>query len=299
MRRQAERAEIPVVCVGNFTAGGAGKTPTVLMIADALAEKGERPFIVSRGYGGTAVGPLGVDPMRHTAADCGDEPLLLARKHPVIVARDRRAGAELAARKAASVIILDDGLQSNALARDFTLAVIDAGVGVGNGFCVPAGPLRAPLLGQLPHVDAVFILGAGDAGRPVAAAAQSAGLPVFAGCLEPYPEDIAALRGRKLLAFAGIGRPAKFVETLRAAGLGIDGTRAFADHQPYTESLAGRLISDAEAAGLTLVTTEKDVMRWPARLKPPRVVRVRASSDDRERLVDLILTSLRARRSVI
>jgi tetraacyldisaccharide 4'-kinase len=299
MNRQGERAEVPVICVGNLTAGGAGKTPTVMMVAEALTGKGERPFIVSRGYGGGVAGPLSVDPTRHAASDCGDEPLLLARRFPVIVARDRRAGVRLAASKGASVAILDDGLQNGALAKDFTLAVVDAGFGVGNGFCVPAGPLRAPVPRQLPHVDAVFLLGAGDAGRPVAAAAAAAGRPAFSGRLEPNAEHIAALRGRKLLAFAGIGRPDKFFETLRTEGLQVDGTRSFADHHPYTEELAETLAREGEAAGLTLVTTEKDLMRWPARQAPPRVVSVHAVPNDGERLLDLILAALRSRRSAI
>jgi tetraacyldisaccharide 4'-kinase len=256
MGRPGARAPVPIVCVGNLTAGGAGKTPAVLMLAGALTRRGERPFVVSRGYGGRLAGPVRVDPARMTAADCGDEPLLLASRHPVIVARDRRAGAAMAAAEGATVAILDDGLQNPSLAKDFALAVIDAEAGVGNGFCLPAGPLRAPVARQMRHVDALLLVGSRGADW------RRWGKPVFTAGIAPDIAALAALKGRRLLAFAGIGRPEKFFGTLRDAGLEVAATRAFPDHHPFTAAdLAGLR---AAAAGLTLVTTEKDATRLPA-----------------------------------
>ncbi|MGL5116677.1 MAG: tetraacyldisaccharide 4'-kinase [Beijerinckiaceae bacterium] len=299
MARKGERAAIPVICVGNFTAGGAGKTPTVIMLADALAARGEKPFIVSRGHGGRIAGPTRIDLARHTSAECGDEPVLLAYYHPVIVARDRRAGVRLAAAEGATLALLDDGLQNPALARDFTLAVVDAGFGVGNGACVPAGPLRAPVAIQLKFVDAVFLLGEGEAAGPVGTMASVAAMPVFSGTLEPNGSDIAALCEKPLLAFAGIGRPEKFFRTLAAAGLNLQETRPYPDHYPFADADALSLNKAAQTNGLTLVTTEKDSVRWPTgQAQRPAVVRVRAKPDNLGKLVDLISVAIRNRRSV-
>ena len=283
MARPGRRAAIPVICVGNFTAGGAGKTPVVRMLAQALEERGEKPFVVSRGYGGRIAGPVRVDPARMRAADCGDEPLLLAREVPVIVARDRVAGAALAAAEGATLVVLDDGLQNPRLAKDFVLAVVDSGAGFGNGLCMPAGPLRAPVAAQIRHVDAVLVVNPathrphpevlrearlrrapqdeerGEVGQTLA----RSGKPLFAARIEPDPTAVAALHGKKLLAFAGIGRPQKFFGALTAAGLDVAATRAFADHHAFTEAEIAALRAEAAAKGLTLATTEKDAVRLP------------------------------------
>ncbi len=263
MSRIGARIDVPVICVGNFTAGGAGKTPTAAWIAGWAHREGLRPVILSRGYGGRLPGPIVVDPARHGAADCGDEPLLLARVAPVVVSADRLAGARLAA-TLGDVVIMDDGMQNPAVAKQATIAVVDGGAGVGNGRCLPAGPLRAPLAAQLPHASAVLIIGTGAEGEHVAEAARAAGKPVLRGELAPDAAATAHLSGRPLLAFAGIGRPEKFFKTLRAAGLDVRATRSFADHHPFTPAEAQALAAEATAAGLTLVATEKDAMRWPA-----------------------------------
>lgn len=261
LRREGARARLPVVCVGNPTLGGAGKTPTALRLAALLAETGGRPAFLTRGYGGRLAGPVRVDPDRHPADDVGDEPLLLARAFPTVVARDRVAGAEAAGRTDASVIVMDDGFQNPSLAKDCALLVVDAGRGLGNGRVFPAGPLRAPLPAQLQLCDALLVIGTGTGAANAASAATACGIPVFVGRLVPDPAAVAALKGRSTLAFTGIGHPEKFFATLEEAGIAIPLRRAFADHHRYTEAEAMGLLAEAQAWDLDLVTTEKDLAR--------------------------------------
>jgi tetraacyldisaccharide 4'-kinase len=264
MRRAGTAVPVPVVCIGNPTAGGAGKTPVALAFLHRLRARGDSAFAVSRGYGGRLAGPVEVDPLRHASADVGDEPLLLARAGRTVVARDRLEGARLAVSLGATLIVLDDGLQNQRLARDASLAVVDAGFGVGNGLCVPAGPLRAPLPAQWPLVDRLLLIGEGAAGDAVAAGAERSGIAVFRARLAPDPTAVAGLIGRPLLAFAGIGRPEKFFATLGACGLDVRVRRAYPDHHPYRAAEISALLAAAREGGLTPVTTEKDHVRLPA-----------------------------------
>lgn len=257
LAQQGERLAVPVIAIGNFTAGGAGKTPVARALAAALVARGERPFILSRGYGGSLPGPHRVDPSRDQAAEVGDEPLMLARDGPVIVSRDRRAGARMAVQQGASVLVLDDGLHNPHLEKDFALAVVDGGAGLGNGFCLPAGPLRAPLRPMLAKVDGVLMIG--EDRLNVAGAFSEK--PVFASHMQPDDAVSRALSGRNILAFCGIGRPQKFVETLRGIGAGIVAFHAFGDHHAFTEGEASALLAEAERLGVEPVTTEKDAMR--------------------------------------
>ncbi|MGA8970742.1 MAG: tetraacyldisaccharide 4'-kinase [Pseudolabrys sp.] len=254
-------AGVPVLCVGNFTLGGAGKTPTVMMLARMFADAGERPFCLTRGYGGVIAGPKLVDAHKDVAAQVGDEALLLAHVAPTVVARDRVAGAAFARTHGASFIILDDGLQNSSLMKDFTLAVVDARRGVGNKCVFPAGPLRAPLAVQFAQTDAVLVVGEGTGADDVVAQARTRGLPVFRGRLTPDPGGLAALKGRSVLAFAGIGDPEKFFASAVEAGFAVAERRAFADHHRYTAEEAAELIMQAEHSGLALLTTEKDHSR--------------------------------------
>ena len=229
MDRSGRRGARPVICLGNFTLGGAGKTPAALALAAILLrELGRRPVFLSRGYGGRLAGPVQVDPARHGFTETGDEPLLLARAAPAVVSRDRVAGAALCA-AIGDVVVMDDGLQNPDLAKDLALAVVDAGIGPGNGRPFPAGPLRAPLARQWPHVAGLILVGSGAPGERVAAQARARGLPVHRAVLEPEGGSFA---GRRVLAFAGIGRPDKFFASLVACGADLAGTRAFADHHP-------------------------------------------------------------------
>jgi tetraacyldisaccharide 4'-kinase len=266
MSRAGARADVPVLCIGNFVAGGAGKTPAAIACAQLLAASGERPMFLSRGYGGalSSATPLPVDLAHHDAAMVGDEPLLLARVAPAFICTDRVAGAKAAALAGASIVVMDDGLQNPALAKDLSLAVVDGASGVGNGLCVPAGPLRAPLDGQLRAVDAVLIVGPGLGGERVAAQARAGGLPVFTGHLEPAADVVEWLRGNAVFAFAGIGRPEKFFDTLSGCGARIVGRRAFADHHAYRRGDLDAVSEAARASGAEfIVTTEKDACRMP------------------------------------
>lgn len=251
------RAGVPVICIGNPTVGGAGKTPTAIVVARMLIAAGEKPTFLSRGYGGRLAGPVMVEPT-HTAVQVGDEPLLLARIAPTIVAEDRVSGARFASENGASVIVMDDGFQNPSLAKDLSLLVID-GRGIGNGRVLPAGPLRAPLEPQLARAAAILIVG--GAVPAIEQAALSRGLPVFHGQLEPDAQMVASLRTRKVLAFAGIGDPDKFFATLRAAGIDAPIRRGFPDHHRYSGAEARALLRDAEINKLDLLTTEKDLAR--------------------------------------
>jgi tetraacyldisaccharide 4'-kinase len=261
LQRQGLDAGIPVLCVGNYHVGGAGKTQTVLALTKILRDLGETPIVLSRGYGGRLRGPIKVDLERHAADDVGDEPLMLARTVPVAVARDRIGGVALARSQGASVILMDDGFQNPAIAKDASLIVIDGDRGLGNGCVLPAGPLRAPLSPQLDRTDALVVVGDGAAAEPVAAAMAARGKPVLRAHLKPDEASLASLSGKRVLAFAGIGDPPRFFRTLRASGVAVVAERAFADHHPFSQSEIETLIAEAKRDALTLVTTEKDLAR--------------------------------------
>ena len=259
--RRGLNAGIPVLCVGNYHVGGAGKTPTVLALSKLLRDLGETPVVLSRGYGGKLRGPVRVDPARHAASDIGDEPLMLAGQLPVVVARNRAEGIPLVRAQGATVIVMDDGFQSPAVVKDASLIVIDGGRGLGNGQVFPAGPLRAPLQPQLARTDALIIVGNGAAAAPVAAEIAAQGKPVLRAHLKPDAAQVASLGGKRVLAFAGIGDPARFFNTLRTNGVDVVRERAFADHHPYSRGEIENLIDEAKRDALTPVTTEKDLAR--------------------------------------
>jgi tetraacyldisaccharide 4'-kinase len=260
MARRGHDAGVPVVCIGNPTVGGAGKTPLALAATRMLAAVGARPVLLSRGYGGQLPGPLQVDPLKHRAADVGDEPLLLAGVAPTIVARDRIAGAVAACAAGAGVIVMDDGFQNPSLQRDFSVLVVDGRRGIGNGKVIPAGPLRAPLDAQLARANALVIVGS-SGGASALGGLPDRGMPVFRASLVPDAGSIAALGGGQVFAFAGIGDPEKFFATLRAAGIAVTATRSFPDHHRYTGAEAEALCEQADRDGLVLVTTQKDAVR--------------------------------------
>ena len=263
MRLQAsgQKAGLPVICLGNLTVGGAGKTPAAIAVVQLLHAAHQRPFFLSRGYGGQLAGPVRVNAALHRAGDVGDEPLLLTRLAPTIVARDRVAGAKFAQFAGASVVVMDDGLQNASLAKDLSIIVVDGRRGIGNGHIIPAGPLRAPLGLQLDRAQAVIVVGPPDGAAAVVERARRQRLAIFHGRLEPDRGVIAAIGRRKALAFAGIGDPEKFFATLAAAGIDVAERAGFPDHHRYTAVEAADLIARAQAKGLILVTTEKDAMR--------------------------------------
>jgi tetraacyldisaccharide 4'-kinase len=259
--RKGFDAGVPVFCVGNYHLGGAGKTPTVLALADILRELDETPVVLSRGYGGRRRGPLMVDPDKHRAVDVGDEPLMLAAHVPVVVARDRIDGVALARSQRASVILMDDGFQNPALAKDAALIVIDSERGIGNGRVFPAGPLRAPLAPQLARTSVLIVIGKGAAAKEVATAVTDAGKVVLAARLQPVSAVAEGLRGKRVFAFAGIGDPERFFRSLRASGIEVARQKAFADHHQFSQREVEALAAAAKSDDLTLVTTEKDLAR--------------------------------------
>jgi tetraacyldisaccharide 4'-kinase len=261
LRARGHRAGVPVICLGNLTVGGAGKTPAALAVAHLLHAAHRRPFFLSRGYGGRLAGPLRVSPPRHSAADVGDEPLLLTRLAPTIVARDRVAGAKFAQFAGAGVIVMDDGFQNPSLRKDLAILVVDGRRGIGNGRIIPAGPLRAPLGSQLGRAHALVIIGPPDGAVAIRDAARRRGLAIFHGRLEPDGNVIAAIGQRPVLAFAGIGDPTKFFVTVSEAGIDIAARVSFSDHHCYTAAQAQDLVARADTSGLMLLTTEKDVVR--------------------------------------
>ena len=257
-RAEPWRAPVPVVCVGNLTAGGAGKTPTAVHLLQRLAERGVKAHALSRGYGGATRGPHRVDPQRDKAALVGDEPLILASYAPTWVSRDRVAGAKAAVAAGAQALVLDDGFQNPALEKTLSIVVADGPSGFGSGRVIPAGPLREPVAEGLARADAVLILGPGDplAGRrfdkPIL---RGEVVPAFAGI--PF-------KGMRATAFAGLGRPEKFFAMLRGLGVDLVATHAFPDHAAYPDAILRRLAREAELRDAQLLCTEKDAVKFPA-----------------------------------
>ena len=255
------RSCLPVICIGNFTVGGGGKTPTAIAVAEVLKEAGERPCFLTRGYGGKAQGPV-LATKGQDAAEIGDETLLLLAHAPTVVSADRAAGAKLIEGTDATVIIMDDGFQNPQLAKDFNLIVVDSQVGLGNGLVMPAGPLRAPLDKQTPRADALVLIGDGGRAAPLAKSFETANKPVLKARMAPRG-DARWLGVLPVIGFAGIANPKKFYATLSRSGARLTGTRSFADHHPYTERQAERLLRWAREWNAMLVTTEKDWVRLP------------------------------------
>ncbi len=247
------RSAAKVICVGNLSAGGTGKTPIAIAVGRALIARGQKPVFLTRGYGGKVRGTAFVAP-DDRATHVGDEALLLAAVAPVIVSADRAAGAKLAEEHGFDVIVMDDGHQNFTLAKDLSLVVVDAETGFGNGRVLPAGPLREPVAQGLARADAVIV--SGESGTP---ALPGFARPVLRTHLVQDSQVIT--KGTRVVAFAGIGRPEKFFASLAAQGADIVDHRAYGDHHVYTQAEMARLKLRARSAEALLVTTEKDFVR--------------------------------------
>lgn len=266
-RTDGYRCNRPVICVGNLTAGGTGKTPLSLRLASEIRALGASPVFLTRGYGGREVGPIWVDPSVHGASEVGDEALLLAKVAPTVLSRRRDTGAQCieAAGPADAVIIMDDGLQNPQLQKDLSIAVVDGLRGIGNGRVIPAGPLRAHLDLQLGHVDAIVINTADRCTGSAETTWQTLGpaanmLPRFHASPEPTG-DVEWLRGARVIAFAGIANPERFFRLIERLGAELLVTRVFRDHEPMTPEAARELLGAAQGHNARLVTTTKDLAR--------------------------------------
>lgn len=264
----AKREAMPaaILCVGNFSVGGEGKTPLSIALAKEAKRQKMRVGFLSRGYGGRTLGPHLVNAECDSARVVGDEPLLLARIAPTVISANRAAGARRLLQEGCDFIVMDDGFQSARIHMDYALIVVDARRGLGNGHVIPGGPLRAPLTRQLRYVDAIVTMGSGDAAEPVVRRASRAGRPVFSAHLRPSKAH--EFEGKQVLAFAGIGNPEKFYSSLREAGAELVTIRSFPDHHPFSEEEISELKAEAAANNLVLVTTEKDLVRLRHGSKP-------------------------------
>ncbi len=287
------RSKVPVVCVGNVTVGGAGKTPIVFAITELLKKDGFKVAIASRGYKGDITNPTIVDKNRHTVNSVGDEPLMLARIAPTYIAKKRKAAIQMAEKNGANIIIMDDGLQNPTIAKDISLLIIDGKYGVGNGFIMPAGPLREKLSAGIAKSDAIIIVGEGGFNiKKYPVLFKKSTPPVIHASLEPFgnlPD-----KSRPYIAFAGIGNPDKFFATLVENGYNLVEKIPFADHYNYTDQDINNLIHKSEETGAELITTEKDEVRLPlfAR-KKIRVLPVRIKWANEKQIHNLLIQKLK------
>lgn len=294
---QPKYASVPVICAGNLVAGGSGKTPAAIALLELAREKklARNPYFLTRGYGGEVRGPVVVDYFKNTAADVGDESLLLAKTAYTVVAADRAAGAELAKDHGADLLVLDDGFQNPGLNKDVSFVVIDGMVGFGNRKLLPAGPLRESLESGIARADGFILIGKDKAGVNEILPADK---PVFTASVN-VAEERKPDTGKKYVAFAGLGRPEKFYHLLQSLNLDIAGWHAFPDHYRYTQEDIERLSREAREKGAILITTEKDHKRLPTGKNESEImsIPIRLEWDNPDALADFLAQKLAARRS--
>jgi tetraacyldisaccharide 4'-kinase len=304
--RKKRRAEVPVpvVCVGNFTIGGAGKTPTAITIARAAKARGLKPGFLSRGYGGSLDVTTVVDPHHHYARAVGDEPLLLAREALTVIARKRIKGAQKLVEEGADLIIMDDGFQSAQLTFDYALLVIDTRRGIGNGHLVPGGPVRAPLAEQMRQASALLAIGDGNAADRLIRQAARAGKAIHSATLVTVgAEDLA---GQVVMAWSGIADNEKFFRTVNETGAHLYVTRSFPDHHYLSDDEVEEILDHADGLSYQLVTTSKDSVRLAGGhgrseelQEKSRVIEVEIRFDDPkgpDAIIDAAIANARRRR---
>ncbi len=286
--KKSGNADIPVICVGNLNAGGSGKTPLALVLMQIVKEHGgyKNPYFLSRGYGGRIMGPTVFDPRRHSFEDVGDEVLLLGKFAPCIVAKDRLAGARLAASRGADILIMDDGLQNYGLKQDLKIVVIDGSMGFGNKRVIPAGPLRENLQDGLAKADMFVVFGEDKRGI---GALLPKNIPILKAQLRARVTE--EILGKDFIAFSGLGWPQKFFASLRALGLNIVESVPFPDHHVYTAQEMDDLFKRAMNKNARLITTRKDIVRVPsfyAKDKKIAVAGVHVEWNDPENAIGII-----------
>lgn len=297
------RIDIPVLCVGNLTVGGAGKTPVAITLARQARRSRLKPGFLSRGYGGGISTPRLVDPNKDTVWQGGDEPLLLARHAPTATAANRYDGARLLMGEGCDFAIMDDGFQSARLHYDYGLIVVDTERGIGNGHVIPGGPMRAPLIAQIRRANALLRLGTGNGADDVVRSASRAAKPVYFATTRVLRKRQYA--GKRVLAFAGIGNPQKFFDTLADIGAEIVATHPFPDHYRFSDEDLELLMMRADEDNLELVTTAKDAVRLTngtqtarkllKRLHVLEIETVFEPKEIAERIVNETLTNFRRR----
>lgn len=282
---KSPKVEIPVICVGNITAGGTGKTPVSMSLAKMLISDIYHPFFVTRGYGGKLQNVL-VNHKKHSAKDVGDEPLLLASQAPVVVNANRYKGAKTAIKEGADLIIMDDGFQNPTLHKDLSFLVFDGHYGIGNGKIIPAGPLRETFADGIKRADALIILG-----KDKHNLAAKSGLPVFFGHLEATHTTID--NKKNVVAFAGIGHPQKFYHTLKEQGFNVVKTIDFPDHHFYNCTELQNIVNEAEVLQAEIYTTGKDYVKIPNSFQSEiKLLEVAVVWDKPDELLDFIKTRI-------
>ena len=289
-----QNSDIPIICVGNLTVGGSGKTPVVITLCRFLSGIGKSPSVLTRGFGGKEKGPVFVNTNLHQSSDVGDEPLMMSNSITVCVSRNRPLGAAfISAKKELDCAVMDDGLQNPTLKKDLKIAVFDGKFGIGNGLLLPAGPMREKLEDGLQNVDMVIFNGEDETGLKSKIPSH---IPIFTGELRPDDEIIEQIKNRRVYGFAGIGNPSRFFKTLHSIEADIVGEAHFADHHPYTDTDMSQLYEEANQAGSELVTTQKDWMRLPAEWRDRVLtvpVRIHFSSADSIQIVSLLETTFK------
>ncbi len=258
------QADIPVICVGNLSVGGTGKTPVVLALGEFLKKQKVKFFFLNHGYKSQLKGVV-ADLSVHTAVDIGDEAVLLALNAPTVVDNQRARGAQIAVKRGAKCILMDDGFQNPSLIKSFSFVVVDGKKGFGNEQVIPAGPLREPIQKGLQRADAVIIAGEDEWGVEFFLKRNQIDLPVLKGQFVAQEKALCGLKGQEVFAFAGIGNPNKFFDLLKNNGIIVKKSLPFPDHYYYTRFDIEQIMKEAD--GLPIVTTTKDAVKVPKELR--------------------------------